>query len=163
MKQTCKLLRYCVLILIIGNFASCKQQSVKKEIPKTKVESTITSQTLTLESFTDIPPEIDGGACYFSNDSAEFEHKKYIYVNDFAETSFLKINGKLIRFQQTEYKDIKHKTVKVKAVSKEYLLEIEMTDLDKSSYETTLKTGTIILSDKNGQSIKKSFYGSCGC
>ena len=57
---------------------------------------------LTLENFSTFPPEIDGCSCYFSKDSTDFAKEQYIFANDFAETSFLKINGKFIKWLNKE-------------------------------------------------------------
>jgi hypothetical protein len=42
-------------------------------------------------------------------------------------------------------------------------MTIESKDGIQNGDETWLKTGTIKLTDKNGKTITKTFYGECGC
>ena len=78
----------------------CGQSSSNKSVTQTdKIKPD--EEVLTIDTFSTFPPEIDGCSCYFSNDSTEFNKREYIYMNDFAQTSFLKINGVLTKFTQT--------------------------------------------------------------
>ncbi|MBQ5532023.1 MAG: hypothetical protein IIU04_00585 [Bacteroidales bacterium] len=47
-----------------------------------------------MSSFTDIPDEIDGCACYFSVSQEDLKNGVYIFVNDFASLAFVKIINK---------------------------------------------------------------------
>jgi hypothetical protein len=84
-------------------------------------------------------------------------------MNDFAQTSFLKINGKLTKFTQTDFKIIDKNTTEAKAVSSDYELIVKVKKGRKSGYESQLNNGWIILTDKKGNKITKTFYGECGC
>ena len=57
------------------------------------------AKTIQLESFSDFPNEIDGCSCCFSKSQEEYKKKMYVFVNDFAVLAFVKIDGKLIRFE----------------------------------------------------------------
>lgn len=140
---------------------ACGQSSVKKD-PNVN-DSTITENKLTIDTFSTFPLEIDGCSCYFSNDSNEFKKQVYIYVNDFAQTSFLKINGVMTKFTQIDFKNIDDKTTEAKAVSGDYKLTIKVIHGEQSGNETSLQSGTIILTDNKGNKIAKTFYGECGC
>jgi len=118
---------------------------------------------LTIDTFSSFPPEIEGCSCYFSNNPTELKKEKYIYVNDFAQTSFLKINGVMSKFTQIEYKKINKTTIIAKFKSMNYEMIIEVKDEKKSGEETSIKTGTITLTDKKGNIIMRNFYGECGC
>ncbi len=118
---------------------------------------------LTIDTFGVFPPEIDGCSCYFSNDSSEFEQRMYIYADNYAETSFLKINGVMTKFVRTDFKEINSTTNIIKAKSENYELIIQTIDGKQSGDETWLNTGTIKLTDMNGTSISRDFYGECGC
>jgi hypothetical protein len=120
-------------------------------------------QVLTVETFSTFPPEINGCSCYFSNDSIEFKKGEYIYVNDYAETSFLKINGILTKFTLTDFKKIDATKTIAKAKNDNYEMTIEVSEEIRNGDETWLKTGTIKLTDKNGETVTKVFYGECGC
>lgn len=116
-----------------------------------------------IDTFSTFPPEIDGCSCYFSSDSIEFNKGVYIYMNDYAQTSFMKINGVLTKFIQTDFK--KNDSFNIKAIYKSDKIEmtIESKDGKQNGDETWLKTGTIKLKQQNGKIISKSFYGECGC
>src|SRR6476469_6868269 len=64
---------------------------------------------ISIETFSDFPNEIDGCSCYFSNNESEFKQKKYIYVNNYANLSFMKVNGKMLRFSLSSEKPNKGK------------------------------------------------------
>jgi catabolite regulation protein CreA len=141
---------------------ACGQNNSNKNISQAD-NLTTDNQVLTIDTFSTFPPEIDGCSCYFSNDSTEFIKGEYIYMNDYAQTSFLKINGVLTKFAQTDFKEIDSLNVIAKYKSDKYQMTIESKDGIQNGDETWLKTGTIKLTDKNGKTIKKTFYGECGC
>jgi hypothetical protein len=124
---------------------------------------TLDSEAMSIDTFSTFPPEIDGCSCYFSNDSTEFKKREYIYMNDFAQTSFLKINGVLTKFTQIEFKEIDSVNVKAKYKSNDYEMTIDSKDGMRNGDETWLKTGTIRLTNKKGETLTKTFYGECGC
>ena len=131
---------------------------------KIQTDKTITNNSaLTIDTFSTFPPEIDGCSCYFSNDSTEFSQGKFIYLNDFATTSFLKINGILTKFTQTDFNETNSTKVTAKYKSVNYEMTIEVINGNQNGDETILKSGTIKLSDKKGNTITKTFYGECGC
>lgn len=141
---------------------ACEQGNFNKNITQAD-NATTDNQALSIDTFSTFPPEIDGCSCYFSNDSTEFNKREYIYMNDFAQTSFLKINGVLTKFTQTDFNEVNKTTTVAKAKSDKYEMTIEVIDGKQSGYETSLKSGTIKLTDKNGKTITKTFYGECGC
>lgn len=139
-----------------GQSNSCESEPMTDNIK-------LDDQALTIDPFSTFPPEIDGCSCYFSNDSTEFKDGQYIYMNDYAQTSFLKINGVLTKFTQTDFKEIDSLNVKAKYKSDNYQMTIELKNGIQNGDETWLKIGTIKLSDKKGKTIIKTFYGECGC
>jgi hypothetical protein len=162
MKTNKKLQSSVLTIIILTLLFSCGQAKTNKDVSHIDSKS-IEQQSISIDSFSDFPQEIDGCSCYFSNDSTDFYNKQYIYVNDFAQTSFLKINGVMTKFTQTEYKEIDEENVKAKYTSDNFEMTIEVKDGIHNGDETMLKTGTITLTDKNGKTVTKTFYGECGC
>jgi hypothetical protein len=130
---------------------------------KSNEQSLQTGSELSIDSFSEFPSEIDGCSCYFSNDSNEFKSGKYIYVNDFAETSFLSINRAMIKFKQTKFITIDSLTTEVKAIGGDYELVIRISKGKETGDEIQIQTGTISIKDKKGKMIVKTFYGECGC
>jgi hypothetical protein len=118
---------------------------------------------LVIESFSTLPSEINGCSCYFSNDSVELKSGKYIFVNDFAQTSYLKINGTMTKFTQTEFEDIDFENTVAKYNNNSFELIVQVKKGQQIGYETISLTGTIKITDKKGNTISKGFYGFCGC
>jgi hypothetical protein len=113
-----------------------------------------------IDTFSDFPPEISGCACYFSNDKTEFENKQYIFMYDFEEISFIKINGiltKLIRVREDDEININFGNLKFE--NDNYEMEIEFIDIE----DDINMEGKIKLKDENGKTISKTMYGFCGC
>jgi hypothetical protein len=152
---------FSTLVTLTFLFA-CGQSNSNKSVSQTEnIKSD--DQALTIDTFSTFPPEIDGCSCYFSNDSTEFKKREYIYMNDYAQTSFLKVNGVLTKFTQADFKEIDSLNIIAIYKSDSYEMTIESKDGIQNGDETWLKTGTIKLTDKNGKTITKTFYGECGC
>ena len=69
----------------------------------------------------------------------------------------------MIKFTQTEFKEIVKGNVKAKYKSDNFEMTIEVKDGIQNGDETRLKTGSITLTDKTGKTVTKTFYGECGC
>lgn len=152
---------YLALLALLFLFA-CKQPAPPHSQTSTE-DQTMEAQELSIDTFSTFPPEIDGCSCYFSSDSTAFEKRVYIYMNDYGTLSFLKINGVLTKFTQTDLKKMGEKKTIMKAKSDQYEMTLESIDGIQNGDETWLKSGTIKLTDKKGKTITKSFYGECGC
>lgn len=148
-----KFISTILLIITLTLMFACGQKHKKMTIDIPTVTNSEKVQTFKIDTFSAFPAEIDGCSCYFSNNSTEFKDGKYIYINDFAETSFVKINGVLTKFKQTEFKKVSKSTIVTKFKSDNYEMTIEVVDGKQSGGETTLKTGTIKVTDKNGKTI----------
>jgi catabolite regulation protein CreA len=162
MKFNIKVLQTILILSATTLLIACGQNDSRDKLSQID-GSTIDQQNLIIDTFSDFPPEIDGCSCYFSNDSNEFNQRLYIYVNDFAETAFLKVCGTLTKFKQVNHKEIDARNVVAKYKSDIYEMTIEVKDEILTGEETSLKTGTITLRDKKGQTIRTTFYGECGC
>jgi len=141
---------------------ACGQNNPNKSVTQTD-NLTTQNQVLTIDTFSTFPSEIDGCSCYFSNDSTEFKKGRYIYMNNYAQSSFLKINGVLTKFTQIDFKKIDPLNTVAKYTSDNYQMIIETKNGIQNGDETWLKKGIIKLTDKNGKTITKTFYGECGC
>lgn len=139
----------------------CQLNSTK--CPKSSNILKTKKQSISIDTFSTFPPEIDGCSCYFSKDSTDFINGAYIYMNDYNKISFLKINGVLTKFTQTNFKQITKSKSISKSASENYELTIEVRKAKQNGDETSLFEGTIKLKDKNGKIISSAFYGECGC
>jgi hypothetical protein len=141
------------LAFIIFILISCN----KKEI---KVESEKLAQKITIDTFTFdcIPDGMDGAGCYFN----DLEKNEYIFVNDFDKTSFMKINGKLEKFNLIKSDSLSDKKSIYYYKNSNYDLEVTTKDSLQIDYNTIL-TGKLKLKSKDNQIIEKKFIGECGC
>ncbi len=120
------------------------------------------SETFTVNTFTDLPPEIDGCSCIFSEDSLSYAKEKYIYANDFAKTSFIKVNGKMIRLTETEHAN-QNSVTKSKSIGDGYEVEIKAKVFRTTDLEYNEMEGTMTIKSKKGKTLTKTIYGVCGC
>lgn len=157
----CKILATAfTLSLLVG----CqKEQKAKKDITTETHTDDTSKKAIVLESFSGYPPEIDGCSCIFASDSTAYNQDQHIYVNDFAKTSFVKINGKLIRFEEIshEKKDSLNTVAKYKAGN--YSMIVTVKNNGESGYEAYSTTGSIKIEDDKGNTSEQPFYGICGC
>ena len=155
-----------LIFTLLAITISCKKAEINQEnvIEKDIISTTkkVVEKKISLENFSTFPPEIDGCSCYFSKDSTDFAKEQYIFANDFAETSFLKINGKFIKFTQISKIDMKTYE-KIKYQSEEYEMNLELKQGKQNGDETTLQSGKLNVKDKNGNETETEFYGECGC
>ncbi len=56
-----------------------------------------------LEIIKNIPDEIDGGACYFSETISAQKEDKFVFVNDFALYGCIQINEEVLLLELKEY------------------------------------------------------------
>lgn len=161
-------MKHLLFIFILLFMISCSNSKEKKfnNIQQDTISNIVQSaekQTVTFGTFSTFPPEIDGCSCCFSNNATEFKKGEYIYMNDFAQISFMKINGVLTKFTLTDFQNIDSLNIKAKYKSDNYELIIETKDENQKDSETTIKTGTIKLTNKKGAIVSRRLYGECGC
>jgi hypothetical protein len=156
---------------------SCNSNDSEKSQPKSKStkafnklqninssDASIPETDMSIDTFSSFPNEIDGCSCYFSNDSTEFQKGIYIYVNDYADISFLKIDSVLTKFRRIEFRQINETTTISKSVNDNYELIIEVKNEVQTGIESNLTFGRITLThNKTKKTITKTFYGECGC
>ncbi len=147
-----------LIIGLLALFSACNQNNADST-PSSEMPN---EQGLTIDTFSTVPPEIISCPCFFSNDSTEFHKGKYIYISDPTKIAFLKINGTLTKFTQTDFKTIDSLNIKAQYQNINYELTIEA-KLEIRGEESALETGTIKLTDKKGKAVTKTFYGECGC
>lgn len=161
-------MKHLLFIFILLFMISCSNSKEKKfnNIQQDTISNVVQSaekQTIKIETFSTFPTEIDGCSCCFSNNVTEFKKGEYIYMNDFAQISFMKIDGVLTKFTLTDFQNIDSLNIKAKYKSDNYELIIESKDENQKDSETTIKTGTIKLTNKKGAIVSRRFYGECSC
>ena len=157
-------MRQLVFSFIIGicclSLTSCseRKQSVT-EVSKNSQESKLDGFNLT--SFTELPSEIDGCACYFSNNEEDYKAGKFIYVNDFANISFISVNGIL---QKVELKETKGLPKFYLYSNPDFELKVIIEKKEENGEEREWQKGTLILKSKVENKEKSfDFVGECLC
>ena len=117
------------------------------------------SGSIKVEPFTEYPQEIDGGSCEFYLNQDDMSNDRYIMVNDFAQQTYLKINGKMeLLLLKNDYSE---KEMEYSNDSYSVTIEISSnTDTGNESY--TLK-GIISVKNAKGETVSFPFIGQCGC
>lgn len=160
-----RLRHFFLLILTIVQLSSCHSDGTNSD-KNSKKNYILNSSKLSIDTFTEIPQEIAGCSCFYSIDSTEFKQLKYIYVSDFNELSYMKINGKILQFKQTNQNRKEDGTLEITATCNPYKLFISVKSIsgeNEQNEEYSREVGTIVIKDDKGNSVTKTLYGSCGC
>ena len=115
---------------------------------------------INLESFK-FPAEVNGCSCYFAKTKEDFENEKYIYIDDYGNTAFIKIDGKDIKIPMKEgdfdpenfSKVIQNDDITVTITGKKI----------KEMEEVMMFEGTMTVENKKGEKTVTPIYGECGC
>lgn len=164
-----KKIKYVLLFLSVVSFVSCKKDKenvtdnteivVNDSIDQVEKDSAIIKQN-TLQTF-EIPPEVQGCSCLFAENKEDFDNKKYIYVDDYGNTAYIKLEDKIIKIPMKEgdfdpsdfSKIIKNSEVAVIIKGQKV----------KEKGETTTFEGELTLEKKDGRKTTIPIYGECGC
>ena len=134
--------------------------SLKVETDSMNVGTAETLNQINLETF-GFPAEVNGCSCYFSKNKEDFDQEKYIYIDDYGNNAYLKIDGKTVKIKMKEgdfdpdnfSKVIKNEEISVTIQGKK-VNELE---------EVMMFEGTMTVENKNGEKTITPIYGECGC
>ncbi|MBS1979279.1 MAG: hypothetical protein JST46_18055 [Bacteroidetes bacterium] len=161
-------------LLILIFLWSCGQKTPKQESPLTDsvtadkaVNNESPKTKIILDSFTNIPDEIQGCSCFYSESEDKHLKNEYFFVAGFDSTAFISIDNKLLKlklvstgrepntFGDNDHTDI-YKT-------DDYQITLDIKYLKQEGDEGWLNTGTITIQSKDGLKEIIKFYGGCGC
>ena len=105
--------------------------------------------------------EVNGCSCYFSKNKDDFQAEKYIYIDDYGNSAFLKIDGKTVKIKMEEgdfdpdnfSKVIKNGDITVTIEGKKV----------NALEEVMMFEGTMMVENKKGEKTITPIYGECGC
>jgi hypothetical protein len=149
-------------IISCGQNEPIKQQASNANLQIENKKDCVIKQPILVDTFSTFPPEIDGCSCYFSNNEKEFKNNIYVYVDDYQDTSFVRINGIMTKFKLVDSKQISEKHLIKKYDNKDFELIIDIKQVGQLD-ETWQQKGTFKLTRKGGKTITKNIYGECGC
>jgi hypothetical protein len=181
-----KIFGFQLITFVVGQiiFSGCGQPDKKTESLKadstiidkriktdsSNLKGTLGQSVISLDSFTDIPPEIEGCSCYFSESEEKHNLHEYIFVADFDSTAFISVDSRLLKLKLVStgrepmtFGDYDHKD---SYESDKYKITVDIKYKDspkEEGDEVWLNTGTITIEDKDGRGKKMNFYGACGC
>ncbi len=107
------------------------------------------------------PPEAEGCSCYFSENREELENQNYIYVDDYGNNAFLKINRKQVKIKMNEG-DFDPDNFSKTISNDDYTVKINGKKVNELE-EVMMFQGTMTVENKNGESVTTPIYGECGC
>ena len=158
-----------IIVASLMMLFSCKKEEKISENNVTSDSLVITSDSanvmvnvnqINLETF-GFPAEVNGCSCYFSKNEEDFQAEKYIYIDDYGNSAFLKIDGKTVKIKMEEgdfdpdnfSKIIKNDDITVTIQGKKV----------KALEEVMRFEGTMTVENKNGEKTITPIYGECGC
>ena len=134
--------------------------SLKVETDSMNVGTAENLNQINLETF-GFPAEVNGCSCYFSKNKEDFDQEKYIYIDDYGNNAYLKIDGKTVKIKMKEgdfdpdnfSKVIENEEISVTIQGKK-VNELE---------EVMMFEGTMTVENKKGEKTITPIYGECGC
>jgi hypothetical protein len=146
-------------IILLTSLFACKQNNSKKA--QLTNNDSPENKPIHMDTFS-VSPEMNDCSCFFATDSAANQEGAYILAYDLATTAFMKINGVIIKFNQTEYSVVGDGSI-TKFKSEDYELLLETGDVRELDPSSTLQSGSIRVTHKDGTVAVTPFYGWCGC
>ncbi|WP_304235825.1 hypothetical protein [Jiulongibacter sediminis] len=154
------------LLLFLLLLASCqgnRNNTAQDKSAQTEALAQIEIQSpkdFILDAFTveGFPKEIDGCACYYwLPDQSE----KFIYVDDYARTAFVKIKG---HFEEMEIYDVyaDGDVIQQKCRGEHWGLTVDLKKVSQMD-ETTQYAGTLKIDGIDGTTQTLGIKGECGC
>lgn len=142
--------------------SSCDEE--KQRPPDTNVKELL---TISIEDFKEIPEDIEGCSCNFSETKEKFEQQQFILVANYDSTAYVSINHQQIKLKLLSstrlpdtFGDYDHTDI---YTSENFKVNVEIRYLDSKGYETWENAGKIVVEDKFGNKLQKEFVGECGC
>ena len=144
----------------IAETTSADNKITAVEIDSANTLGTEDLNQINLETFA-FPAEVNGCSCYFAKNKEDFENEKYIYIDDYGNNAFLKIDGKPIKIKMKEGDfdpDNFSKVIK----NDEYSVTIQGKKINELE-EVIMFEGTMTVENKKGEKTITPIYGECGC
>jgi hypothetical protein len=130
--------------------------------PSLKEDKTSKNAGISIDTFSELPPEIEGCSCSFSNSENDFENGKYIYVDDYQGNAYISINGEMKQFILSNSQKVSDEHYIRTWTSEGYEVILDYKQVGQVE-ETWQQKGTIRVKAKGAKELVKEFYGECGC
>ena len=117
------------------------------------------SDSIKLNTFTELPNDIQGCACYFYLSKSDEAKQKYIMAEIFAQVGYISINGKMQKFNLIHFKDRLFYIYS----NGTYILRVDFKNKIKNDSEDFRIRGTLTVFKGQKILVKKSIIGECAC
>jgi len=131
-----------------------------KNLKEKNAEQPKEAVKVSLDAFSDLPKEIEGCSCYFYLSKKDKKEEKNIFVNDFAKTAFVSINGKVEKFILKEHQEGSNIYLYSNGA---YDLKTKITKKESDGAEGAIEEGILTLMKGSDILFEKNFIGSCSC
>ena len=172
-----------ILLILITILVGCKKENLEniqnpnskkielysKKIEPSKLKPKITQTGINLTVLKEIPKEIDGCSCIFSETENKFKAQEYLIATNLDSIAYISINHNIIKLKLIEKKiDSNSKDddnlIEIFANEKyKATIEVKKDKTKKVGDEVWWNIGSIKIENKNGESQTKKFVGECGC
>ena len=156
-------------LLTLAIIQSCKKEfqdlSSTQSADTTTTVSTQSRQpevaTSALQTFA-MPVEVEGCSCYFAKSQEDYDNEQFVYVDDYGNNAYIKLEGKMIKIPMEEG-DFDPSNFNKVIEDLDY--KIIMTGRKTSEQdETMMFQGELsVYIKKEDRTITTPVYGECGC
>ncbi len=157
-------------LLTLVTLHSCKKEYTDVSTsPTTDTTTTISIEPADPEVFAKsmlqtfaMPPEVEGCSCYFSKSQEDYDNEQYVYVDDYGNSAYIKLAGKMIKIPMEEGDFDPSNFSKVLEDSN---YKISMSGKKTSEQdETMMFQGKLtVFIKKEDRTITTPIFGECGC
>lgn len=162
-------MRKLMIIASLMMLFSCKKEEKITENKTTTDSLKITNDSvhaaenlnqINLETFA-FPAEVTGCSCYFSKNKEDFDKEKYVYIDDYGNSAFLKIDGNTTKIKMEEG-DFDPANFSKSIKNEEFSVSIQGKKV-KDLEEVMMFEGMMTVENKQGEKTVTPIYGECGC
>jgi hypothetical protein len=145
---------------VVVLFSSCGQSNGHEGSNEDSIRNGVqgASTEINLTSFSSIPDSLSGCSCIFSESESKYEASNYLYFDDMGTACLISVDNKLIVL-----KPIKITEELSEFSNGEFTAYIQNKKKLRSSEQSTIITGELVVKNKNGATVTKKVYGVCGC
>lgn len=144
----------------IAEAIGANNDSINVTVDSTNTQTLENLNQINLETF-GFPAEVNGCSCYFAKNKEEFEKEKYIYIDDYGNNAFLKVDGNPVKIKMKEG-DFDPENFSKVIKNDEFTVTIQGKKVSELE-EVMMFEGTMTVENKKGEKTITSIYGECGC
>jgi len=131
------------------------------QAPQSTTDTIRIKSSPVLETFP-MPAEVEGCSCYFAKSPADYETEKYVYVDDYGKSAYIKIEGKIIKIPMQEG-DFDPLNFTKNLENSDYRITLSGKKINEMD-ETMMFQGEMTVENKKtGDRNSTPIYGECGC